>query len=263
MIIKLRKISYLLTCLSVFLVIITGCNEDEFSKKERTENLLGEKIENSLGIMFNHGASSYGFHIINQEEIKELEELFIGAEFYEFEKPQFKGDIQICFYGKNGKTQIYINHDNYITINDNTYVKAKEITYAYLRSLYDEQFVNLSDDIEPNIVEDIKGNPLKIEIKNTSEMLLGRDFNLNMYVVTDHEFIKELEDLFNEAEFINSDKPINNPMLHITFYGENSMDRFLIDSTDVIRLQDGKHVKAKGISYNKLYSLLIKRKWLE
>ncbi|KUO70675.1 MAG: hypothetical protein APF77_02510 [Clostridia bacterium BRH_c25] len=92
-------------------------------------------------------------------------------------------------------------------------------------------------------------------IKDSSQIVISYTLNSYIVILTDQEEIKQLEDLFNEAEFEKSDTSMLPQYLSITFYGEKGTTKFEIDDKDVIKLNDGSYVKSKQISFSKLYSI--------
>lgn len=103
-----------------------------------------------------------------------------------------------------------------------------------------------------------KGNESITEtktIKNTTEIVIGYAANSYIAEIKDQEEIRQLEDLFNGAEFTKSDVSIQQPYLSISFSGQRSSALFRIDDKDVIQLRDGNCLKSKQINFNKLYSI--------
>lgn len=99
-------------------------------------------------------------------------------------------------------------------------------------------------------------SPKKIEkIKNTTSIVIGYGWNNYIAPISDQEEIKQLEDLFNGAEFTKSNTSIQQPYLKIAFSGEKSSTSFDIDDKDVIKLRDGNYIKSKQIKFKKLYSI--------
>lgn len=229
--------------------------EREFLTMKKTENLLGKRIENSLGVTIYHGAYSNSIHIIEQEEIEELEDLFSEAELYKYDKDRNRGQLRMNFYGKNGITRLYIDEQDYIKTNDGMYVKSREIEFEKLFSLYKEKMEKSTEMISAESFEGKKENPPKGKIDNTSEIVIGYSYSHAMHIISDQEKIKEIEDLFNGAEFSECIIPIKHPFLHITFYGQKSITRFFIDDNNVIRLADGRHVKSNQLNYDNIMTI--------
>lgn len=96
-------------------------------------------------------------------------------------------------------------------------------------------------------------SPKKIE--DTTEIVIGYAINSYVAIIKNQEEIKQLEDLFNGAEFTESDASIQQPYLNISFSGKKSSTVFYVDDKDVIQLGDGSHMKSKQISFSKLYSI--------
>lgn len=233
--------------------------EKLFFSEDKVKNILGEKIKDSLGITLK--VPNYGdtLHIIDQEEIKELEDLFSNAEFYKSNKSNYRIKIKINFYGKKGITHLYVDDGDNIILEDGSCVKSKEIEYGKLFSMYMGK--------KAKYVAGIEVNPSRKEtekisvniIENSQTVLIGYGYHNALLVITDQKEIKELEDLFNRAKFYKTNNTVKQSLLHITFYGEKGMIRFIIDADDDIRLQNGEHVKSKEISNKKLYDIYIEK----
>ncbi len=103
------------------------------------------------------------------------------------------------------------------------------------------------------------GNTIDIEkVQNTTQIVIGYGSNNYAALITDQEEIKQLEDIFNEAELAKSDTSIQQPYLSIAFYGKKSTTSFNIDDKDVIQLRDGSYIKSEQIKFNELYSIFNK-----
>lgn len=96
------------------------------------------------------------------------------------------------------------------------------------------------------------------KIQNTSQIVMGYDVNSYVAIIKNQEEIKQLENLFNNAEFYKSDTAIQQPYLRISFSGDRGSITFYIDNNDVIQLGEENYIKSKQISFEKLYSIFHK-----
>lgn len=92
-------------------------------------------------------------------------------------------------------------------------------------------------------------------IENSIAIHMKFGNNSNTVIITNQEEKKKLEDLFNGAEFYNSAKSLENPLLYIDFYGKDSETRVILDKNDVVLIGDDREVKSKNISFEKLFSI--------
>lgn len=256
--IKLEDNSYIKSDSIKFEKLISIYDDKLFSSKKKVENLLEKKIGNSLGMTIENPFYGTSAHIINQEEIKEIEDLFSKANLYKFDKPTQLPEMEISFYGKDDITRLYVDMQDYIMLQDGSYVKSKEIKFGKLSSLYTDKIIEARNTINVNTSMEETGDLVEERIKNSSVIVIGHDLRRSMKVLKDKESIREIEDLFNRAEFSKTNEPVKPPKIHITFYGEKGMTRFLMGGNDVIRLKDGRHVTSKDITYEKLLSILYK-----
>lgn len=93
------------------------------------------------------------------------------------------------------------------------------------------------------------------EIKETTKISILYGFNSHIVIIDNQEEIKQLEELFNTAEFDESTESTQQPYLRLTFYGKTDSTSFRIDNNDVIKLKDGNYMKSKQISFDNLYSI--------
>jgi len=97
------------------------------------------------------------------------------------------------------------------------------------------------------------------KIENTTQIVIGYGTNSYVVIIKDKEKIKQLEDLFNGAEFTKSDDSIQQPFLRISFSAEKNSTQFCIDDNDVVRFGDDTYIKSQQISFSNLHSIFIKR----
>jgi len=94
------------------------------------------------------------------------------------------------------------------------------------------------------------------KIENTTKIVIGYDINSYIAIIRDKQEIKQLEDLFNNAEFTKSDTDIQMPYLRISFSGKSGSRSFHIDKDDIIQLyKSGNCIKSRQITFDKLYSI--------
>ncbi len=108
------------------------------------------------------------------------------------------------------------------------------------------------------------------KIENTKSIVIEHVINSNIAIITDQKEIKELEDLFNNAEFEKSEASVQQPYLQVNFQGKERSITFYIDNKNVIEVRDdvAKYiVKSKQINFKKLFSIyndyLTKKKQLK
>lgn len=91
------------------------------------------------------------------------------------------------------------------------------------------------------------------KIKNTSTITIGYGLNSYVAIIKNSQEIKQLEDMFNKANYSASDKNIKLPYLSISFSNKNTSSLFYIDKNDTIKLEDGTYVKSNEIHFEELY----------
>ncbi len=123
----MKKSLLFLTCLSVFALSISGC-----------QNSSTKKIENTTNIVIGYGFNSYAAMITDQEEIKQLEDAFNEAEFAESDSSIQQPYLIITFYCKKGTTSFYVDENDVIKLKDGSYKKSKQINFKRLYSIYNE-----------------------------------------------------------------------------------------------------------------------------
>lgn len=253
---KMKK-TYLVIWFSIFLLTAWGCQNlsDDKIEKKSIEDILGKKIENTSKMHMHLDISSNIAHIYNKEEIKKLEDLFNGAEFYETDEPKYTSCVDVAFFGKDGTTAFQIDEQDYIRLADDRYVKSKEIDHGKLGSIFYENVRKNREELRI-IPEGKIESSLEEKIENSSEIIIGYLTNSYQAKITDQKEIKELEDLFNGAEFSKSDEPITPALLDITFYSKKDVTRFLISSNNVIVLENGMYAKSKEINFERIFSII-------
>ncbi|WP_202709487.1 hypothetical protein [Sporosalibacterium faouarense] len=225
--------------------------EKEFSLGEKIENSLKEKIEDSVRVTISQALYSRTAQIINKEEVEKLVDLFSDTQFYKFDKSRYRGNLEVIFYGDNGRTRLYIDNLSFIKLQDGTYVKSKEINYDDIWNIYKENIKHsFSEYVEKGLDHNII-NLSEGKIENSHRVVIGYYFARNMRVITLQNEIEDLENLLNNAEFYEVDEPIEQPAADITFYNDKGITRFFIGTNDVILSKDGTYMKSDNITYEK------------
>lgn len=132
------KKTYLVIWLSIFLLTVSGCQNLSDDKIEKTAE---EENEYSSEVRIGFGWNSHIARIDNQEEIKKLEDLFNGAEFYETDEPDEpiqRPRIRIYFRKNEGTTHFIVGANDVIELKDGSHVKSKQIKSEDLISIFQE-----------------------------------------------------------------------------------------------------------------------------
>lgn len=228
---KMKRSFCLFVGMFMLFLTIAGC-----------QNSTVKTLENSRKIEMRYGLNDYTVRVIDEEEIKQLEDLFKEAEFSKsskFIKPPY---LDVTFYGDKNTTRFYIDDKDIIELDDGRYVTSEEVKFEKLISIYMEG---------KGKIENIIGG----KIKNTPKIFMHVGNSSHIARIYNKEVIKQLEDLFNEAEFYETNKPEYLPYVDVRFYGKDGSIRFCVDAQDHILLDDGRCMKSKQISNRKLYSV--------
>ncbi|WP_202710012.1 hypothetical protein [Sporosalibacterium faouarense] len=235
----------------------------EGTGEEKIEKLIGEKMKNSLRITIESDNDGKTAHIKDKNKIEELGDLFNTTKFSKsisnIESPQ----LCISFYTKEDVTRFYVGKNDIIRLMDYRNIESKEINYEKILSIYNENISNAEDGKSENSsevkIEDLLGHKIKVtldsKIENTTKLEMIYDAHSNFLKLFTEDEIKELEDLFNNAEFYKTYKPRYNIGIRIIFYGENGTNNFYIDEDDYIKLSNDRYVKSDQISFQKLFSI--------
>jgi hypothetical protein len=101
----------------------------------------------------------------------------------------------------------------------------------------------------------VKNTIKKKEIKDTTDIVIGYGFNSYAAKISNQEEIKQLEKLFNLAEYTKTEESIQQPHLTIEFYDKMGATSFYIDDKNVIKLGDGSYIKSSQINFQDLYTI--------
>jgi len=95
------------------------------------------------------------------------------------------------------------------------------------------------------------------KIENSSMVIMGQLIHSSTAFISNKEEIKEFEDLFNNAEFEETNATLQPPYMTLIFHKPNTKysRTFLIDEFDTIRFNDGRHFKSKEITFEEWYSI--------
>jgi len=188
--------------------------------------------------------------IKNQEEIKQLEDLFNNAEFIECdEKPQAPALLAI-FAEENGSTSVFIYSNNVIAFNDRCF-RSKQITFDKINSIY-SKYLN-----EKNSFKIDNATSIDIdELVNVGSSKKGKHVTIK-----NQEEIKQLEDLFNNAKITKCDEKPEVPALSIKFNCKDSLKLFTIYANGVITQPSNKsYSKSEQITFDKIKKYLDNKK---
>ena len=123
----IKKAFLLLACLTIFILTMFGCQSSST-----------KKIENTTHIVIGYGFNSYVAIIKEQKEIKQLVDLFNGAEFTKSDASIQQPYLSISFSEKKSSTLFYIDDKDVIQLGDGNYMKSKQINFNKLYSIFYE-----------------------------------------------------------------------------------------------------------------------------
>lgn len=105
-----------------------GCRKEEPEKK----------IENTTTIVIGYDINSHIAIITDKEQIKQLEELFNGAELTKSDKEIQLPYLSISFSGEKSSTSFFIDENDVIKEGDGNYLQSKQISFEALYSIFKE-----------------------------------------------------------------------------------------------------------------------------
>lgn len=184
--------------------------------------------------------------IKNHEEIKKLEDLFNNAEFTKCdEKPQAPVRL-VTFAEENGSTSVFIYSNNVISFNDSCFI-SKQITFDKINSIY-SKYLNEKNSFKANNATSVDID----ELVNVDSSKKGKHITIK-----NHEEIKQLEDLFNNAKITKCDEKPQVPALVIKFNCTGSLRVYTIYANNVItQPSNTSYSKSEQITYDKIKEYL-------
>lgn len=115
-------------CMAVLSFGMYGCHKEEPEKK----------IKNTTRIVIGYGTNSHIAIITDKDQIKQLEELFNGAELTKSDKEIQHPYLSISFSGEKSSTSFFIDENDVIKEGDGNYLQSKQISFEALYSIFKE-----------------------------------------------------------------------------------------------------------------------------
>ena len=221
-------------------------------KNQSAANTVGKAIDminNTTHIsIYDPFESNYvaAVTIKNQEEIKQLEDMFNNAEFTKCdEKPQVPA-LLVIFAEESGSTSVFIYSNNVISFNDGRF-KSKLITFDMINSIYGNH-LNEKNSFKIDNVTSIDID----ELVNVDSSKKGKHVTIK-----NQEEIKQLEDMFSNAEIAKCDEKPQAPALTIKFNCKDGSKTFTIYANNVINQPSNRiHSKSEQITFDKIKQYL-------
>ncbi len=131
----MKKAFLLLLYLSVFTLTISGCQQSSMKADDPAD---AKKVDNTVEIVIGYGTNSYVAVINSPEEIKQLEEIFNGAELDKCDIGIQQPYLSISFRSSDTSTLFLIDDNDVIKLADGICKKSKQISFKNLYSIFDE-----------------------------------------------------------------------------------------------------------------------------
>ena len=90
---------------------------------------------------------------------------------------------------------------------------------------------------------------------DSRKVVISYELNSRVASLTDKKQVTELEKLFSDAKFMNSNQKIKQPLLSVVL----ESGTYQIDRNDVLQLQDGTFKRADGITFKNIYAIYEKQ----
>lgn len=130
----MRKLFLFLVCIFVLIVIIVGC-------KNTTENQVEETMKNQINgttkITIGYTTNSYLGIITNEEEIRNLENIFNTSKFTIYNKDIQQPFLSVTFYTEKNTISFDIDEKDVIKL-ENSFMKSDKLNFKDLYTIFNK-----------------------------------------------------------------------------------------------------------------------------